>query len=51
MSNKKSIRFFNDHEVRAVWDEENSKWWLARQPRQPKHSATDNILAINDKED
>ena len=26
MSNKKSIRFFNDHEVRAVRDEENSKW-------------------------
>ena len=51
MSNKKSIRFFNEYEVRAVWDEENSKWWLARQPRQPKHSATDNILAINDKKD
>ena len=29
MSNKKSIRFFNDHEVRAVWDEENSKWWFS----------------------
>ena len=24
--NKKSIRFFNDHEVRAVWDEENNKY-------------------------
>ena len=23
---KKSIRFFNDHEVRAVWDDENDKW-------------------------
>ena len=23
-----SIRFFNDREVRAVWDEENSKWWF-----------------------
>jgi hypothetical protein len=22
---KKSIRFYNDHEVRAVWDEENAK--------------------------
>ena len=21
--NKKSIRFFNDHEVRAVWDEDS----------------------------
>ena len=21
---KKSIRFFNDHEVRAVWDDENN---------------------------
>lgn len=26
---KKSIRFFNDREVRAVWDEENSKWWFS----------------------
>lgn len=42
MSNKKSIRFFNDHEVRAVWDEENSKWWF---------SATDMVRAINDEED
>ena len=42
MSNKKSIRFFNDHEVRAVWDEENSKWWF---------SATDIVRAINDEED
>ena len=24
---KVSIRFFNDREVRAIWDEENSKWW------------------------
>src|SRR5690606_4821539 len=24
---KISIRFFNDREVRAVWDNENSKWW------------------------
>ncbi len=36
--NKKSIRFFNDREVRAVWDEEHSKWWF---------SATD----INDEDD
>ena len=26
---KLSIRFYNDHEVRAVWDEEHSKWWFA----------------------
>lgn len=26
---KVSIRFFNDKEVRAVWDEENSKWWFS----------------------
>jgi cell filamentation protein len=27
--NKISIRFFNDREVRAVWDENNSKWWFS----------------------
>ncbi len=26
---KISIRFFNDKEVRAIWDEENSKWWFS----------------------
>ncbi len=26
---KISIRFFNDREVRAVWDDENSKWWFS----------------------
>ena len=26
---KISIRFFDDKEVRAVWDEENSKWWFS----------------------
>jgi cell filamentation protein len=26
---KVSIRFFNDREVRAVWDEESSKWWFS----------------------
>ena len=25
---KISIRFFDDREVRAVWDEENNKWWF-----------------------
>ena len=39
---KRSIRFFNDREVRAVWDEEHSKWWF---------SATDIVRAINDEED
>ena len=26
---KISIRFYNDREVRAIWDEENSKWWFS----------------------
>ena len=39
---KKSIRFFNDREVRAVWDDENSCWWF---------SATDIVRAINDEPD
>ena len=39
---KKSIRFFNDREVRAVWDDANNKWWF---------SATDIVRAINDEED
>lgn len=26
---KISIRLFNDREVRAFWDEENSKWWFS----------------------
>ena len=39
---KISIRVFNDREVRAVWDEENSKWWF---------SAIDMIQAINNEPD
>ena len=39
---KKSIRFFNDREVRAVWDDENNCWWV---------SATDVVRAINDEPD
>ncbi len=35
---KKSIRFFNDREVRAVWDDEHNKWWF---------SVLDIIAAIN----
>lgn len=27
--NKVSIRFFDDKEVRAVWDDEKSKWWFS----------------------
>ena len=42
MVQKKSIRFFNDRQVRAVWDEEHSKWWF---------SAIDIVRAINDEED
>ncbi len=26
---KISIRFFDDREVRAVWDEEGAKWWFS----------------------
>lgn len=30
MSNTKiSIRFFDDREVRAVWDDQNAKWWFS----------------------
>ena len=39
---KESIRFFNDREVRAVWDEEHSKWWF---------SVLDIIAAINEQDD
>lgn len=27
--NKIPIRFFDDREVRAVWDDERSKWWFS----------------------
>ena len=26
---KMSIRFYKDCEVRALWDEENAKWWFS----------------------
>lgn len=39
---KKSIRFFNDREVRAVWDDGNNCWWF---------SATDIVRAINNEPD
>ena len=39
---KISIRFFNDREVRAIWDEENNKWWF---------SVPDIIAVITDQSD
>lgn len=42
MSTKKSIRFFNDRKVRAVWSDTDSKWYF---------SATDVVRAINNEED
>ena len=39
---KLSIRFYNDREVRAVWDEENSKWWF---------SVLDIVGVLNDQDD
>ena len=39
---KISIRFYNDREVRAVWDDQQSKWWF---------SATDIVRAINNEPD
>ena len=42
MSNKISIRFYKDHKVRAIWDEENNKWWF---------SVVDIIAAINEESD
>lgn len=29
MTHKISIRFYDNKEVRAIWDEENSKWWFS----------------------
>ncbi len=40
--NKISIRFFKDYKVRAVWDEDNSKWWF---------SVLDIVGAINQQDD
>ena len=42
MTRKISIRFFNNREVRAVWDEENSKWWF---------SVLDIVGALNEQSD
>ena len=42
MAQKISIRFYNDREVRAVWDDENNKWWF---------SVLDIVGAINEQDD
>lgn len=39
---KISIRFFKDYKVRAVWDDDNSKWWF---------SVLDIVGAINQQDD
>jgi len=43
MSKKKiSIHFFDDREVRAIWDEKNSKWWF---------SVLDIVAVLTDQDD
>jgi cell filamentation protein len=39
---KISIRFFDDREVRAIWDEENNKWWF---------SVLDIVAVLTDQDD
>ena len=39
---KISIRFFNDREVRALWDEGNAKWWF---------SVLDIVAVLTDQDD
>ena len=39
---KMPIRFYNDKEVRAIWDEETDKWWF---------SAVDVVSVINNEDD
>lgn len=39
---KISIRFYNDREVRAIWDDVNSKWWF---------SVLDIVGVLNDQDD
>ena len=39
---KVSVRFFNDREVRAVWDEMLFKWW---------YSVLDVVGVLNDQDD
>jgi cell filamentation protein len=40
--NKVSIRFFDDREVRAIWNEENNKWWF---------SVLDIVAVLTDQDD
>ena len=40
--NKISIRFFDDREVRAIWNEENNKWWF---------SVLDIVAVLTDQDD
>ena len=42
MSTKKSTRFYNDRRIRAVWSDEENKWYF---------SATDIVRAINNEPD
>ena len=42
IATKKSIRFYKDHEVRAVWDDAQNKWWF---------SVLDVVGAINEQDD
>jgi len=39
---KISIRFFNDQEVRAIWDEQHAKWWF---------SVLDLVAVLNEESD
>jgi len=39
---KISIRFYDDREVRAIWDEENNKWWF---------NVVDVVAALNEQDD
>jgi cell filamentation protein len=39
---KISIRFFNDREVRAVWQEHEAKWWF---------SVLDVVAVLTDQDD
>lgn len=41
-NSKIAIRFFDDREVRAVWDDENSKWWF---------SVLDIVAVLTDQDD
>ena len=40
--NKVSIRFFDDREVRAIWDDQQSKWWF---------SVLDIVAVLTDQDD